>query len=175
MCNFALYHSTEYVGKKLSILLFLVPVALIQWSLNLTQGVFNLDMYIYCWSQTEYISHAINIFHVKVLWFANISFHFVGEYKLCRTTKSRTIFWCNHNWIMLISFFCGGVGVWGLGLWGFLRWAPSQRGKTTTGSALDGAVLDFTQILAYPIHNMSGSQLYVGFGHFGWLPSFFGQ
>ena len=36
-----------------------------------------------------------------------------------------------------------------------------QRGKTTMGSALDGTVLDFTQILAYLIHNMSRSQLYI--------------
>ena len=48
------------------------------------------------------------------------------------------------------------------------------RGKNTTGSALDGAVFDIAQILAYLIHNMSRSQLYLGFGHFGWLP-FFGQ
>ena len=41
------------------------------------------------------------------------------------------------------------------------------RGKTTTGSALDGAVFDIAQILAYLIHNMSRSQLYLGFGHFG--------
>ena len=45
----------------------------------------------------------------------------------------------------------------------------------TTGSALDGAVFDTAQILAYLVHNMSRSQLYLGFGHFGWLPSFFGQ
>ena len=50
-----------------------------------------------------------------------------------------------------------------------------QRGKTTTGSALDGAVFDIAQILAYLVHNMSRYQLYLGFGHFGWLPSFFGQ
>ena len=50
-----------------------------------------------------------------------------------------------------------------------------QRGKTTTGSALDGAVLDFTQTLAYLVHDMSRSQLYLGFGHFGWFPSFFGN
>ena len=49
------------------------------------------------------------------------------------------------------------------------------RGKTTTGSALDGAVFDIAQKLAYLVHNMSRSQLYLGFGHFGWLPSFFGQ
>ena len=49
------------------------------------------------------------------------------------------------------------------------------RGKTTTGSALDGAVFDIAQILAYLIHNMSRSHLYLGFGHFGWLPSFFDQ
>ena len=49
------------------------------------------------------------------------------------------------------------------------------KGKTTTGSALDGAVFDIAQILAYLVHNMSRSQLYLGFGHFGWLPSFFGQ
>ena len=47
-----------------------------------------------------------------------------------------------------------------------------QRGKTTMGSALDGAVLDFTQILAYLVHNMNRSQLYLGFGHFRWLPFF---
>ena len=47
------------------------------------------------------------------------------------------------------------------------------RGKTTTGSALDGAVFDIAQILAYLVHNMSRSQLYLGFGHFVWLPSFF--
>ena len=49
------------------------------------------------------------------------------------------------------------------------------KGKTTTGSALDGAVFDTAQILAYLVHNMSRSQLYLGFGRFGWLPSFFGQ
>ena len=48
------------------------------------------------------------------------------------------------------------------------------RGKATTGSALDGAVFDIAQILVYLVHNMSRSQLYLGFGHFGWLPSFFG-
>ena len=47
------------------------------------------------------------------------------------------------------------------------------RGKATTGSALDGAVLDFTQILADRVHSMSRSQLYLGFGNFGWLTSFF--
>ena len=50
-----------------------------------------------------------------------------------------------------------------------------RRGKNTMGSALDGAVLDFTQILAYLVHNISRSQLYLGYGHFGWFPSFFGQ
>ena len=49
------------------------------------------------------------------------------------------------------------------------------RGKTTTRSALDGAVFDIAQILAYLVHNMSRSQLHLGFGHFGWLPSFSGQ
>ena len=49
------------------------------------------------------------------------------------------------------------------------------RGKTTTGSALGGAVFDIAQILAYLVHNMSRSQLYLGFGHFGWLPSIFDQ
>ena len=41
------------------------------------------------------------------------------------------------------------------------------RRKTTTGSALDGALFDIAQILAYLVHNMSRSQLYLGFGHFG--------
>ena len=41
------------------------------------------------------------------------------------------------------------------------------RGKTTTGSAQDGAVFDIAQILAYLVHNMSRSQLYLGFSFFG--------
>ena len=51
----------------------------------------------------------------------------------------------------------------------------NEKKTNTTGSALDGAVLDCTQILAYLVHNMSRSQLYLRFGHFGWLPSLFGQ
>ena len=89
-----------------------------------------------------------------------------------------------------------------VGLWGFLWWAPSAKRKDPHGSALVGAVFDIAQILAYLVHNMSRSQfdgilfkgpyltclrmadrpfrrdtleLYLGFGHFGWLPSFFGQ
>ena len=46
---------------------------------------------------------------------------------------------------------------------------------TTTGSALDGVIFDVNQTLAYLVYNMSRSQLYLGFGHFGWLPSFWGQ
>ena len=57
-----------------------------------------------------------------------------------------------------------------VGLWGFLWWAPSAKRKDH--HALDGAVFDIAQILAYVVHNMSRSQLYLGFG---WLPSFFGQ
>ena len=49
------------------------------------------------------------------------------------------------------------------------------KGKTTMVSALDGAVFDIAQILAYLVHNRSRSQLYLGFGHFGWIPPFFGQ
>ena len=56
-----------------------------------------------------------------------------------------------------------------VGLWGFLWWHHPLRGQTTTGSALDGAVLDIAQILAYLVHNMSRSQLFLGLGHFGWL------
>ena len=51
-------------------------------------------------------------------------------------------------------------------------WHHQLRGKTTTGSALDGAEFDIAQILAYLVHNMSRSQSYLGFGHFGWLPFF---
>ena len=56
-----------------------------------------------------------------------------------------------------------------VGLWGFFVVGNRQRGNTTTGSALDGAVHDFNEILAYLLHNMSRSQLYLGFGHFGCL------
>ena len=46
--------------------------------------------------------------------------------------------------------------------WLFPKHKWGQRGKTTTGSALDGAVFDIAQILAYLVHNMSSSQLYLG-------------
>ena len=49
----------------------------------------------------------------------------------------------------------------------FLATNNRLRGKTTTGSALDGAVFDIAQIVDYLVHNMSRSQLYFGFGHFG--------
>ena len=75
-----------------------------------------------------------------------------------RTAQTFTVkFMC--SWVPQVS--CGGH--------------HRPRGKTTTGSALDGAVFDIAQILAYLAHNMSRSQLYLGFGHFGWLPSFFSQ
>ena len=49
------------------------------------------------------------------------------------------------------------------------------RGKTTPGSALNGAVFDIAQILAHLVHDISRSQLYLWFGHFGWFASFFSQ
>ena len=79
---------------------------------------------------------------------------------------------CVEKKIMMTSS-CSSWGGWGceVSCGGHHR----LRGKTTMGSALDGAVFDIAQILAYLVHNMSRSQLYLGFGHFGWLPSFFGQ
>ena len=79
-------------------------------------------------------------------------------------------FYCKNNAFMYVSLLPNWGG-WGceVSCGGHHR----PRGKTTTGSALDGAVFDIAQILAYLVHNMSRSQLYLGFGHFGWLPSFF--
>ena len=51
----------------------------------------------------------------------------------------------------------------------FKIWASVRRTRRTLFSDA------LAQILAYLVHNMSKSQLYLGFGHFGWLPSFFGQ
>ena len=65
----------------------------------------------------------------------------------------------------------GWVGLWGLLVVGTI----GHEERPPRGSALDGAVFDIAQILAYLVHNMSRSQLYLGFGHFGWHPSFFGS
>ena len=89
-----------------------------------------------------------------------------------KTHWSYTSFALSHDiYHLLPQYLCGGG--WGceVSCGGHHR----PRGKTSTGSALDGAVFDIAQILAYLVHNMSRSQLYLGFGHFGWLPSFFGQ
>ena len=64
---------------------------------------------------------------------------------------------------------------WVVGLWAFLLWAPTAKRKDHHGVSSGWISTCFTQILAYLVHNMSRSQLYLGFGHFGWLPSFFGQ
>ena len=84
-------------------------------------------------------------------WWAVIGPVIYGESK---SQASRTMWW--DGWGCEVS--CGGH--------------HRLRGKTTTGSTLHGAVFDIAQILAYLVHNMSRSQLYLGFGHFGWLPSF---
>ena len=44
-----------------------------------------------------------------------------------------------------------------------------QRGNSIAGSALDRAVFNFTQILAFLVHTMRRSHLYLAFGYFGWL------
>ena len=92
---------------------------------------------------------------------------FTGHQWIPRTKASDAELWCllwsapEHKAQQTIGVSCGGH--------------HRPRRKTTTGSALDGAVFDIAQILAYLVHNMSRSQIYLGFGHFGWLPSFFGQ
>ena len=84
--------------------------------------------------------------------------------------------WCCGHFLL-----CGWHDLLQWGLWGGWGCEVScgghhrPRGKTTTGPALDGAVFDIAQILAYLVHNMSRPHLYLGFGHFVWLPSFFGQ
>ena len=94
-----------------------------------------------------------------------------------RTTEKMLTHRCNPPEFLYVtfpySFHVVNRGGWGceVSCGGHHR----PRGKTTTGLALDGAVFDIAQILAYPVHNMSRSQLYLGFGHFGWLPSFFSQ
>ena len=75
-----------------------------------------------------------------------------------------------------VSYFCQRPTLITWGGWGCEVSCGGHhrpRGKTTMGSALDGVVFDIAQILAYLVHNMSRSQLYLGFGRFGWLPSFF--
>ena len=98
----------------------------------------------------------INHLHAKMLWRFFFFFFFKILYDVlilivCRQLK-------------LLSQKLGWVG-----LWGFLWWASSAKRK----DHLDGAVFDIAQILAYLVHNMSRSQVYLGFGHFGWLACFF--
>ena len=52
-----------------------------------------------------------------------------------------------------------------VGLWGFLWWAPSTKRK------------DHHRVSSgwSSVWHCSNTGLYLGFGHFGWLPSFFGQ
>ena len=90
------------------------------------------------------------------------------------------IFFLICNFDFVLSWLGGwgwgvGGGGWG-GVWGGFEVSCGGHhrpsGKTTTGSALDGAVFDIAQILAYLVHNMSRSQLYLVFWPF-WLTLFF--
>ena len=56
-----------------------------------------------------------------------------------------------------------------------VKWTPNELINYFDRLSPLTAVFDTAQILAHLVHNMSRSQLYLGFGHFGWLPSFFGQ
>ena len=85
----------------------------------------------------------------------------------CILSRELTVYW----YIVFVCTPCERWGGWGCEVsFSGHHW---PREKTTTGPALDGAVFDIAQILAYLVHNMSRSQLYLGFGHFGWLPYFF--
>ena len=79
-------------------------------------------------------------------------------------------------WLFIISCYSLYKTTLGLGVGGAVRFLVvgtiGQEERPPRGSALDGAVFDIAQILAYLVHNMSRSQLYLGFGHFGWLLSF---
>ena len=112
---------------------------------------FSLSFLLQCWHGSSRNPH------FNILWMTSVNI-----YENCETflTLLKPRSWKALGWV---------------GLWGYLWWAPSGKRKDHHGSALDGTVSDITQILAYLVHNMSRSQLYLGFGHFGWLPSFFGQ
>ena len=59
------------------------------------------------------------------------------------------------------------IQIMGVGCPGsFFEMALSVKGKVTTGSALNGTVNSLVQILAYLVHSMTISQLYLGVGHF---------
>ena len=75
----------------------------------------------------------------------------------------------------LIPIFCRFISQFWSGVGGAVRFLVVGTIGQEERPALDGAVFDIPQILAYLVHNMSRSQLYLGFGHFGWLSSFFGQ
>ena len=111
----------------------------------------------------------------QITYFCNLRTKFYESEIKTQIFTFNEIIWksCLQNSIHFLHISFKTLG-W-VGLWGFLWWAPSAQRKYHHGSALDGAVFDIAQILAYLVHNMSRSQLYLGVGHFGWLPSFFGQ
>ena len=128
----------------------------LMWVHRMSGSLFDIELWPYPW-------HWPYIFKVKCLksWISGMGVSINMEYFLQM--------WVNK----MLDLLCEIWGGWGceVSCGGHHR----PRGKTTTGSALDGAVFDIAQILAYLVHNMSRSQLYLGYGHFGWLPSFFGR
>ena len=72
----------------------------------------------------------------------------------------------NHN-LLCEKHYVSWLVPW-KGVGGAVRFLVVGTIKTTTGSALDGAVFDIAQILAYLVHNMSRSQLYIMYHD--WFP-----
>ena len=72
-----------------------------------------------------------------------------------------------HHGVMTSS--CRGVFI-------FITFASVKTRESLTKTCLLYALVNQWPFnISYLVHNMSRSQLYLGFGHFGWLPSFFGQ
>ena len=79
---------------------------------------------------------------------------------------------------LMFSLLLAWPNSWGwVGLWGFLWWAPSAKRKDHHGVSFGWSSVWHRSNtgLSSAQYNMSRSQLYLGFGYFGWLPSFFGQ
>ena len=75
----------------------------------------------------------------------------------------------NQCWL-IVNWTLRWEGLWVGGAVKFVvMGSMSMEEKTTTGPALGGAVFDLAQILAYLVHNMSTSQLYMGFCRFSCL------
>ena len=124
-------------------------------------------MYVLYPINTIFFMRIFRYMHDLTVWYIYIYICLIRKHSLFIYIVIAFLF-CIYIWYLYDSI--AHMALFGVGTVD-VSWGGNHRHreKTTMERALDGGVCDITQILAYPVQNMSRSQLCLGFYHFGSL------